>query len=335
MNRLRVAVIGMGVMGRMHAAIYQHMPHVELVATVEADPARAHEASQQFAVPSYSSVEELLSMGSAFEAASICLPDHLHVDAAIRLAQAGVHLLVEKPLATTLEGCDAIIAAAAERRLKLMVGFTLRFEPRYRLVWQAAKEGKLGDIVYQYARRNNILASARRLGGRVSLPFFLQVHDIDAMRWIGGSEVVSAYALSCRRVLTELGVDDAVISLLRFADGSVGCIESNWVMPDSLPYRFDFRHEVVGTVGKADIELADQGVSIHAGDRFHFPDPSFRGVLRPDEPLVLRMELEHFVECILDDRPPLPTGQDGRVATAVALAIERSLKEGTPVPVPG
>jgi len=329
-ERLRVAVLGMGVMGNQHAMVYQDLPEAELVAAVETDPSRAAEVGRRYGVPVYDSVEMLLAKAD-FDAASVCLPDSAHVEPAVALASAGKHILVEKPLATTLDGCDTIIRAAA--RVKLMVGFTLRFDPRYYLVQEAVSRGEVGEPVYMYARRNNLVASARRLGGRVSLPFFLQVHDIDAMRWMGGSEVSRVYACSARKVLHDLGVDDVVISTLHFRDGSVGCIESNWILPDSLPARFDFRLEVVGTKGRASVDVESQGASIVDAERMRELDPMFSPVLYRRQPPNLREELRHFVTCVLEDKTPVVGGADGRAATAVALAIEESLRLGQPADV--
>lgn len=332
MEKVRVAVLGMGAMGLTHASVYQHLPETEIVGMVEADAGRREQVSQQFGAPCYESLEALLSHVRP-DAASVCLPDGLHVEAAVALARAGVHLLVEKPLATTLDGCDAIIRAAEEARVKLMVGFTLRFDPRYYSVHEAVHQGAVGDMVYMYARRNNILASARRLAGRVTLPFFLQVHDIDAMRWMGGAEVERVYACSARKVLTDMGVDDVVLTSLHFSDGSIGCVESNWIMPDALPSRFDFQLEIIGTKGKADIELKEQGASVFDGERLQVLDPMFRPTLYDRQSLIYREEVRHFVHCVIYDRQPVVGGSDGRAATAVALAVERSLREGKPVVV--
>ncbi|NPV09489.1 MAG: Gfo/Idh/MocA family oxidoreductase [Anaerolineae bacterium] len=332
MERLRVAVLGMGVMGNMHAQVYRHLAESDLVAAVETDPTRQVQVREQFGVPVYGTVEELLG-GVDFDAASICLPDAGHVEPAVALAGAGKHLLVEKPLATTIQGCDAIIRAAGDAGVKLMVGFTLRFDPRYYLVQEAVAQGEVGDVVYMYARRNNLISGARRLAGRVTLPFFLQVHDVDAMRWMGGSEVRRVYACSTRKVLHDLGVDDVVISSLHFEDGSIGCVESNWIMPDALPSRFDFRLEVVGTKGKADVELYEQGAWVHDGKQLRMLDPTFRPTLYSQQPLILREELQHFVHCVLEDRQPVVGGKDGKAATAVALAIEESIRQGQPVDV--
>ena len=334
MERLRVAVLGMGTMGCMHAMVYDHLPEAEVVGMVETDPAPRQEAVQRFGAPCYDSVEALLAEVDV-DAASVCVPDALHVEPAVALAKAGVHLLVEKPLATTVAGCDEIIGAVEGAGVKLMVGFTVRFDPRYYLVHQAVEGGELGEMVCMYARRNNVLASARRLGGRVSLPFFLQVHDIDIMRWMSGAEVEEVYACGVRKVLTDLGVDDAVFTTLRFSDGSIGCIESNWVMPDSLPSRFDFRLELVGTEGKADIELCEQGASVHSGERLSVLDPTYRPTLYDDQPLILREEIRHFVHCVLQKREPTVGGKEGKAATVVAVAIEQSLREGLPVAVGG
>lgn len=332
MAQLKVAVLGMGTMGLMHAGIYQHLPETEIVGMVETNPERAREVSERFGAPCFETVEALLDAAKP-DAASVCLPDALHVAPSVALAGARVHLLVEKPLATTVEECDTIIGAVEQAGVKLMVGFTLRFDPRYYLVHEAVANGDVGDIVYMFARRNNVLGSARRLAGRVTLPFFLQVHDIDAMRWMGGAEVERVYAVSARKVLTDLGIDDVVISSLHFSDGSVACVESNWIMPDDLPYRFDFQLEIVGTTGKADVDVREQGAFVFDGRKQRVLDPTFRPTLYDNQPLVLREELRHFVRCVIEDRQPVVGGADGRAATAVALAIEQSLATGVPVAV--
>ena len=332
MERLRVAVLGMGTMGLSHALVYKHLAETELVGMVETDDRRRREAEQQFGAPCFASVDELLSEAHP-QAASVCLPDGLHVEPSVALAAAGVHLLVEKPLATTLEGCDAIIAAAKSANVKLMTGFTLRFDPRYWLLHESVRGGQVGQVVYMYARRNNVLASPRRLGGRVGLPFFLQVHDIDAMRWIGGVEVKRVFAFSARKVLTDLGVDDVVVSSLQFHDGSIGCVESNWILPDSLPAGRDFQLEVVGTTGKGELNVTYQGVEVYDGSRMQVLDPMYKPVLYDNQPIILREEVHHFVDCVLSDKEPAAGGADGRAATAVALAIEQSLHKGLPVDV--
>jgi len=331
-GRLRLAVLGMGVMGTNHAIVYQGLAEAQLAAAVETSPERADDVRNRFGVPVFGSVEQLIAEAE-FDAASICLPDQAHVEPALALAKAGKHLLVEKPLATTLAGCNAIISAAESAGVKLMVGFTLRFDPRYYSVHEAVSQGEIGEPVYMYARRNNLNSGARRLAGRVTLPFFLQVHDIDAMRWMGGAEVTRVYACGVRKVLNDLGVDDAVVSTLQFSDGSIGCVESNWILPDSLPGRFDFRLEVVGTKGRATIDLESQGATVHNGQQMREVDPMFRPVLYGQQPLVLREELHHFVKCVLEDKTPVVGGADGRAATAVALAIEESLRLGQPVDV--
>lgn len=326
-ERVKVAVLGLGAMGTNHAKAYAALPEADLVALVEPHPERARAAQEAFGMPVYGSVEELVAEAD-FDAASVATPDQHHVHPALVLAAAGKHILMEKPLATTVADCDTIIKAAAEAGVKLMLGFTLRFDPRYYLVQRAVAAGEIGEPVYMYARRNNLLASARRVGARVSLPFFLQVHDIDAMRWIGGAEVTKVYASAARKVHRELGTDDVVLTNLHFDDGSVGLVESNWILPDHNHARFDFRLEVVGTQGHAAVDLERQGASIQTAERSRELDPMFQPVLYRQQPLVLREEVQHFIACVREDSEPVVGGADGRAATAVALAIERSLQTG-------
>ena len=215
-QRIRVAVIGAGFMGERHARIYAGLPDAELVAVCDVRETAASDLADRTGARAYSDFRQLLRRDD-LDAVSVCTPDALHREPCELAARAGRHVLVEKPIATTVADAEAIVEAAARARVTLLVGHCLRFDPRYDQARQAVGRGELGILQTVYTRRANTVAAQDRLGGRCSLPLFLGVHDYDVMRWLTGSEVERGTAESKGGLLRELGfpVEDASCALLR------------------------------------------------------------------------------------------------------------------------
>ena len=192
-------------------------------------------AGQRTGAAAYSDFTELLRRDD-LDAVSVCTPDGLHREPCERAFEGGRHVLVEKPIATTVEDAEAIVAAARRAGVVLLVGHCLRFDPRYDQARQAVARGELGPIQTIYTRRANTVAAQDRLGGRCTLPLFLGVHDYDVMRWLADSEVERVTAESKWGLLREQGfpVEDANCALLRFASGVLGIAELNWILPRGL-----------------------------------------------------------------------------------------------------
>ncbi|MBM3522458.1 MAG: Gfo/Idh/MocA family oxidoreductase, partial [Alphaproteobacteria bacterium] len=168
----RFAVVGMGLMGMLHARILRRLRGVEVVAAIDIDEARLALARQEFGVPTGRSLEDVIDK---VDAASITLPDHLHVDACRLALQRGKAVLVEKPLATTAADCERILAART-RPEQLMVAHLLRFDLRIRELKRRLDAGAFGAIDYFRIHRANTRGGVKRLGGRASVTAFLGVH---------------------------------------------------------------------------------------------------------------------------------------------------------------
>jgi predicted dehydrogenase len=324
-DRLGAAVIGLGMMGTGHARIWAELAGTRLVQVYDVVADRAAQFAGQFGCNAAGSLEEAIS-DPQVQLVSVCVDDQRHVEPCVKAAQAGKHVLVEKPLATSVADCDTIIAACREAGVTLMVGHVVRFDPRYQVAKQAIDAGATGDPIQVFGRRNNILASGLRIQSRTSVAFFLGVHDIDIMRWFVGSEVISVYAESARKLLTE--ADDSIFALMRFANGCVGCLETCWVVPAGVPNTLDARMELVGTTGRVAVRLGDESCEVASATRAERPDVTYGPVFAGKQQGALRLQLEHFAECVRTRREPLISPEDARAAVAVAEGIHKSLETG-------
>ncbi len=332
MPPVRVGLIGAGFMGSGHAGFLAALPEAQLVAVADMDGDRAARLAAPRGATAYADYREMLARES-LDAVIIATSDAAHRDPCVAAAQAGAHILVEKPLAASLEDCDAIAAAVEKHRVKLLVGHTLRWEPRYALAQQAVREGRLGEISYLYARRNNITAVARRVGAGTSVARFLAVHDIDWMQWVLGENVQSVVARTSTRVLTDLGTPDVYFLLLRFPSAVLACVEASWILPEEGSMQRDFQAEVVGSKGSLYISVVDQGLRTDAAGGLQFPDILYGPVVRGLPQGVYVEELRHFLDVVAGRSEPGCTAAEGRAAVAAVLAAEQSAATGQEVAV--
>lgn len=179
MRTIRIAIVGAGVWGDTHAAIYREHPLAEPVAICDRDVDRARALADKYGIPSvYGSVEEMLEAGG-FDAVSIVTPDHLHADIAVACAAAGKHLLIEKPLATTRADVLRIVRAARESGVRVMVDLHNRWSPPFAEARRMVEEGGLGTLRNAYIRLNDVkwVATDMRPGrrGRPSSGFWAAI----------------------------------------------------------------------------------------------------------------------------------------------------------------
>ncbi|HTM78084.1 MAG TPA: Gfo/Idh/MocA family oxidoreductase, partial [Devosia sp.] len=185
-TQFRVAVIGAGFMGSMHASIFSHEPRSKLVAIVDRNVELARSVAARLGpdVKVYATHEELLA-AEQLDLVSICTPDHLHLQPALDIAAKGINLFVEKPIASTLEDGRKIVAACKAAGVKLGVGYLLRFDPRYYKARELMQTGKIGTPIHIYTRRNSARTEGpKRYGGTLPLALHVTVHDVDLVLWM-------------------------------------------------------------------------------------------------------------------------------------------------------
>jgi predicted dehydrogenase len=326
MIEVKVGVIGVGFMGFQHAEMYASMDSAELVGVVDLRAERAKEVAETLDVKAYQSVDDLLADPDV-EAVSICTNDERHVEPTLAALKAAKHVLLEKPIATTLEDADRIIRAAEARERCFLVGHTLRFERRYVEAARQAAAGEIGEIVSIFARRIGAASTQKDLLGRVSVLSFLGVHDFDICCWLAASPAVRVYSQARSGMLASHGyrVEDQAFTLICFENNVIACVESGWILPDVHPRRGEFRLDITGTNGTISLDLTSAGMSVCGKRGYRLPRLFGHG---------LEYEIQHFLTCVRGQESPRVKPQDARNALELSLAAQQSMKTNQPVALP-
>jgi predicted dehydrogenase len=332
MKRLRFGVIGMGHMGDIYTRVLADLPEAELAAVCDVVPEKATEAAERLGVPGYAGTDfrEMLAQHPDLDGVAITTSDQYHLEPVLAALDAGITVCVEKPLAMTVADGQAMVDRAESTGVMLMVGHTLRFQPQFIEMRKAVRAGQIGQVLHFFARRNNPTFVRDRLAGRVSVAFFLGIHDIDAMLWTMDSPVVKAYA---KARPGDGPADDTILSILTFADGTLAMVENCWGMPvvTGRPRRFQF--DVVGTGGVLEVYAHEQGIGVLTPEAADFPNTAWLPDVHGRLGGVYKDQVTHFVDCVAKSRTPICTGAEALEAVRVVAAIERSLELGGEVEV--
>ena len=340
MSRTGFGLIGAGIVGgAWHAHVYHHMPRAELVAICDLNLARAQEVAERYGVKHVTSDYRDLLARQDIAAVSIATPDFAHREIAVAAAQAGKHILVEKPLATTVADAEAILQAVEAAGVKLMVDFHNRANPAFTAARQAVDAGELGALQYIYARLSNTTFVPRQMlpwAAQSSALWFLASHMLDMSCWLLRDEPKRVYAVSRSGILQGMGVDtqDFHIAIVEFAGGAVVTLENAWILPESEPNVFNLKMELLGSQGSLYINTSDnRTVEKYIADAASLPD-TLGFTLDAGSARLSGFVLEsiaRFVDAVVDDKPLLATGKEAALVTRTLCAIEESARSGQPV----
>jgi predicted dehydrogenase len=298
---LRVGVIGVGVMGSNHARVFVGMPGVALAGIADPDRKQRDFVTQALGCTGFDSVDALLAHG--IDAVTIAAPTHLHRDIALACIARGVHVLVEKPIASSVEEGREIIAAAKRAGVTLMVGHVERFNPAV----EAIKNAIRGEDILSIA--------ITRVGpfpprmSNVGVVIDLAVHDIDLIRWFTDSDIIEVQPQLSSAVAER---EDIALLQFRTASGVLAHINTNWLTP------FKARNVIVATRDKY---VTGDLLTRQVTECFGFqPDGSYSmrhlsvGHAEP-----LRAELLAFVDAIAGRKPPAVSGEEGVASLEIAI----------------
>jgi predicted dehydrogenase len=329
----RVAVIGAGVMGRNHVRVLRELGDVDLVGVADANLDAAIKVAAIHGTRGYGSHKELFDREKP-DAVIVAAPTNNHHALVVDALEAGCHVLVEKPIAATLAEADDLVARAASAKRVLAVGHIERYNPAVIELKRRLADGQLGRVFQMNARRLGPFPQRIR---DVGVVVDLATHDIDVMRYLTGSEIVRVYAETRREVHTTQ--EDLVSGLLRFADGSVGVLQINWLTPTKIR-----ELAVTGERGMFRADYLTQDLAFHENAEVAEHNwqqiTMLRGVsegsmiqyaIQKREPL--RSELEAFMRAVAGDASGIVTGADGRKALLLALALVESGREGRVVTI--
>jgi predicted dehydrogenase len=301
-GNLRVGVVGAGVMGSNHARVLAGLPGISLTGIVDPLPAHRERAAKLVGCRTFNDIDEMLAAG--VDAVTVAAPTHMHHEIALALIARGIHVLVEKPVASTVAEGEEIVAAARKAGVTLMVGHVERFNPAVAAIKQAIK----GEDILSIA--------ITRVGpfpprmSNVGVVIDLAVHDIDLIRWFTESDIVDVQPQLASAVAER---EDIALLQFRTASGVLAHINTNWLTP------FKARSVTVATRGKYVMgDLLTRQVTECFGFQ---PDGSYSMRHLPvghDEPL--RAELIAFADAVRSGGTPAVTGEEGVASLAIAIS---------------
>ena len=336
MEQVKLGVVGLGLMGDRFSRLISESPRAELTAVADVAPDLVNEVTGKWGGRGYKGVDEMLVKEPGIDGLVVATSDQHHVGPAVAGAQAGKHLFVEKPLALNQEDCTSIIAAAHSAGVTLLVGQTLRFDPRYAAARGAIREENLGELVHTFSRRNNPPTVVEKYRDRVSVAFFLGIHDIDFLIWAIDAKVNRVFASGRRGILSAQGLDldDTIFSILNWDNGVVSCLENSWWVPANAPGRmYTHLFEAEGTEGEVHIVPEQTGLTVRTQGICDYPNAVYAPEVEGRLGGTYRDEIEHFIDCITTGCSPLAPGPEAMRAVAVVQAIHESIKTGQPVDV--
>ncbi|MGD0645554.1 MAG: Gfo/Idh/MocA family oxidoreductase [Candidatus Bathyarchaeia archaeon] len=305
MKKLGVAVIGTGFWGKNHARVYKELESTNLIAICDVNSERAKNVANQFSAKAYTDSEQMLK-DKEVEAVSVCTWSTVLANEALKALEAGRHVLVEKPMAADSRQAEKLLKTAEDNGLHLTVGFLTRFIPGLQHIQEAVASKKIGKLVCATAKR--VTQWPERIGD-VGVIKDTTIHDIDVMQYITGQDPIAVFAKTGN--MRHRKFEDYAHIMLTYKDEKSAFIESNWL----TPYKTRTL-TVTGSDAIMKLDYMTQELSIE--DAKATLQPRYATV----EPL--KLELQHFVECITEKKKPLLTGIDGIKALKIAEAIMAS-----------
>lgn len=330
-----IAVVGAGRMGQVHCRIVAENPRATLAAIVDPFEESGRRVAEQYGAPWFPTLAAARE-AVILDGVIIAVPDKLHVGVTVEALEAGLHVLVEKPLADTLEGARAIAeAAAAATESKVLVGHVLRHDPRFRSAAKIVAAGTVGEPVHFRASRIVPRSVGFANNGASPIYMYQGIHDIDLVQWIAGSPIVRVSATTAAKVLPAAGKDgvDVALILAELENGSVGTIEISWVLPETTPSGLASQFELYGTEGTVKVDVTAEGLALDTVADFRLPntmlDPELDGVLEG----VVPQQFDYFLQMIEFGLPSRIGIEEAVSAARVLDAIGESLATRTWVDV--
>lgn len=329
---LRVGLAGLGRFGRMHAEALAALPGLELAAVCDpAAPAdgipHGAERCETFA--------DLLATPN-LQAVEIVTPDALHESMVEEALEAGLHVFVEKPLATTYAQGRRLAQLAERLGRWLQVGFILRYEARHAHLKELIRSKELGQLTLLRLKRHSPQSWYRDYGHAVHPMLEATIHDIDLCLWYVGRPCRRVYGLD-RSFLGAGEAPDTSLAVLEFEEGPVAVITASWLLPPGAPHNtlggtIDAELEVIGTRSTARIDFLRSGYSVWGPEGTRLPDTSAWPRVHGDISGALQAQLADFAACVREERSStVASAADAVEGLAIVEAIQRSAREGRPV----
>jgi UDP-N-acetylglucosamine 3-dehydrogenase len=323
---LRAAVIGVGAMGQHHVRVYRDHPDVDLVAIADADERIRPAIENRYNIRGYASFVEMLEQARP-DIVTVAVPTVAHREVAGEAIRRGIHVLIEKPIAETAADGQALIDLARDHRVVLAVGHIERHNPAIRALKVLLDRGEVGPIFEMRAERIGPFPHRIR---DVGVVLDLATHDIDVISHLAGSPLLRVYAETQQKIHSTR--EDMLSGILRFENGVTGILHVNWLTPTKSR-----RLTVTGARGLYEVDYITQDLTFYENGHFYengqtlknFEDLQlFRGVSegrmirdKVDKREPLRIEIDDFVQAVLEGREPRVTGEDSLRVLQIAHAL--------------
>lgn len=334
-DKVRIGVIGLGIMGEQYVRIYQAHPLATVTAICTRNREKLDDLGQKYGVAArYTDYRRMLEEGS-FDAVCVATPDFAHFEPVKAALTAGKHVLCEKPFTTELSEADELLELSRARPNQILqVAFNHRWLASYHHGALAIKNGSIGKPLAGYARKNDTIWVSTEMidwASRSTPIHFLGAHDIDLLRWFFGSEPVEARAYGVKDVLVARGIDtyDLIQAQIRFDSGAIATIESAWIYPNTFPTIVDSFVEVIGSEGHLHFDRKRESIEMSTPKQFSYPKTFLTHEIFGKLRGAFVECLSDFLDSIINKSEPKVTAFDGRQVTAVLDAVSRSLVSGT------
>ena len=336
MKKLGVGIIGIGAIGRFHSRnIAHYIPKAYLAGIADSNYSAALEVGSTLGVDKvYSDYKQMLE-DKDVEAVAIAAPTFLKKDMVSTVARKGKNIFVEKPMALSVEDCDFMIGEAKKAGVKLQVGYQRRFDRAFVKVEKAVVSGEIGmiQLVKSCTRDPPAEPGGWTLDPKLSGGIWLDTcsHDFDAIRFLSKAEVTQVYAEAVNIVYEKFkpygGIDNVFI-VMKLSNGALAEVDSC----QYTVYGYDVRAEVIGTKSAAFIDMGENSPVRTLTGTMATQDPPF--TFQEKFGQAYHDELVDFVDCVLENRQPKATGEDGRKAVEIGLAADQSARKHVPVQLP-
>jgi len=309
MKKLGVAVIGTGFWGKNHARVYKELAETELIAICDIDAQRARDVADQFGVKPYTSTTRMLKDPN-IEAVSVCTWSTVLAKEAAKAAEAGKHVLVEKPMAANVKQAENLLKKAEKAGVHLTVGFLMRFIPGLQRMKKAVEDKTIGELVCASGKR--VSQWPERIGD-VGVVKDTAIHDIDAMLHLFNEDPIAVYAKTGS--MRHKKFEDYAQIMISFKGAKSAFIESNWLTPYKTRVLIVTGSEAIVTLDYITQELTVENAKETTKPRYAMQEP-------------LKLELQHFANCIMKKEKPIITGLDGLKALRIAESALKSSATG-------
>jgi len=314
LKEVNVGVIGVGAMGLNHARVYSRIENANLLAVSDLMKDKADEVAATYNATSYRDYKDVLEI-SEIDAVSVCVPTTHHHQVVMDAIEHEKHVLVEKPIAFTLNEAREMVKAAKKKDLKLATGHVERFNPVVQEAKALIQDGAIGNVVSTSAKRVGPFPPRIK---DVGVTVDLAIHDLDVMYYLLDDPIKEVYA-NMGSILEKCEYEDHAEIMTKFASGIIGMLEVNWL----TPYK-KRELEITGVDGIISLDYIDQTVDVYG---------KFTQKIGVEQKEPLKEELTSFLHSIINDETPAITGEDGIYALKGVLAAMESARREIPVKI--